>query len=79
MASFNFEMQEYARAIQCWEDLVRAKPDTLLEHVPMMCKAYARYGDLDRVGGARTLYSTGLNMDDQLFYHVVSRQLEVCC
>lgn len=77
MASANFEMQEYPRAIQCWEDLARLSQENLLNHLPMLSKAYARYGDLDSVGGARALQGSTPDVEDQLFYHQVSRQMEV--
>lgn len=77
IAQANFELQEYPRAIQCLEDLSRNQPQVLSEHLAMLSKAYARYGDMDSVVGARALQTSAPDASDQLFYHQVSRQMEV--
>lgn len=77
MAEANFELQEYPRAIQCWEDLSRNQPEILSDHLPMLSKAYARYSDMDSVVGARALQTSASDASDQLFYHQVSRKMEV--
>lgn len=72
----NYEIGEYPRAIMYLEDVI-SKTGNLSDHLPLLSKAYALYGDLDSVAGASTFQNSAPKMEDLLLSHRVSGQLEV--
>lgn len=76
IAIANYEIGEYPRAIMYLEDVIM-KTENLAEHLPLLSKAYALYGDLDSVAGSSTFQKTAPKIEDLLLCHQVSGQLEV--
>lgn len=72
----NYEIREYSRAIMYLEDVIRQDKEKLCEHLPLLSKAYALYGDLDSVAGASSFQKTAPKIEDLLLSHQVSGQLE---
>ena len=58
------------------EDVI-LKTGNLSEHLPLLSKAYALYGDLDSVAGSSTFQKSAPKIDELLLSHQVSGQLEV--
>lgn len=59
------------------EDLISKDKKKLTDHLPLLSKAYALYGDLDSVAGASTFQKTAPKMEDLLLSHQISGQMEV--
>ena len=77
ISTLNYEIREYPRAIMYLEDVISKDPTKLSDHLPLLSKAYALYGDLDSVAGASTFQKTAPKMEDLLLSHQVSGQMEV--
>lgn len=58
------------------EDVI-SRTGNLSDHLPLLSKAYALYGDLDSVAGCSTFQKTAPKIEDLLLSHQVSDQLEV--
>lgn len=77
ISTANYEIREYPRAIMYLEDVISKSPDQLHNHLPLLSKAYALYGDLDGVAGASTFQNTAPKIEDLLLNHQVSGEIEV--